>query len=55
MVFYALLAVLDVGDEVLVPDPGFPIYPSVVRFAGAFPFAIRSTQRARWMLRGSLP
>ena len=37
MVFYALLAVLEVGDEVLVPDPGFPIYPSVVRFAGAVP------------------
>jgi aspartate aminotransferase len=37
MVFYALLAVLDAGDEALVPDPGFPIYPSVVRFAGAVP------------------
>ena len=37
MVFYALLAVLEAGDEVLVPDPGFPIYPSVVRFAGATP------------------
>src|SRR5439155_9001189 len=37
MVFYALLAVLEPGDEVLVPDPGFPIYPSVVRFAGAVP------------------
>jgi len=37
MVFYALLAVLEPGDEVLVPDPGFPIYPSVVRFAGAAP------------------
>src|SRR5437660_886764 len=34
MLFYALLAVLEPGDEVLVPDPGFPIYPSVVRFAG---------------------
>src|SRR5207247_7751517 len=32
-----LLAVLEAGDEVLVPDPGFPIYPSVVRFAGAVP------------------
>jgi aspartate/methionine/tyrosine aminotransferase len=39
MVFYALLAVLEPGDEVLVPDPGFPIYPSVVRFAGAAPVA----------------
>src|SRR5213592_1816353 len=37
MVFYALLAVLEPGDEVLVPDPGFPIYSSVVRFAGAVP------------------
>ncbi|HXG97012.1 MAG TPA: pyridoxal phosphate-dependent aminotransferase [Gemmatimonadales bacterium] len=37
MVFYALLAVVEAGDEVLVPDPGFPIYPSVVRFAGAVP------------------
>jgi aspartate/methionine/tyrosine aminotransferase len=37
MIFYALLAVLEPGDEVLVPDPGFPIYPSVVRFAGAVP------------------
>lgn len=37
MVFYGLLTVLEPGDEVLVPDPGFPIYPSVVRFAGAVP------------------
>ena len=37
MVFYALLAVVEAGDEVLVPDPGFPIYPSVVRFAGGAP------------------
>jgi len=37
MVFYALLAVVEAGDEVLVPDPGFPIYPSVARFAGAVP------------------
>jgi len=37
MIFYALLAVLEPGDEVLVPDPGFPIYSSVARFAGAVP------------------
>jgi aspartate/methionine/tyrosine aminotransferase len=36
-VFYALLATVDEGDEVLVPDPGFPIYPSVTRFAGGIP------------------
>jgi len=37
MLFYALLSVLEPGDEVLIPDPGFPIYASVVRFAGAVP------------------
>lgn len=36
-VFYALLATVEPGCEVLVPDPGFPIYPSVARFAGATP------------------
>ncbi|MFN8571291.1 MAG: pyridoxal phosphate-dependent aminotransferase [Gemmatimonadaceae bacterium] len=36
-VFYALLATVDEGCEVLVPDPGFPIYPSAARFAGGIP------------------
>ena len=36
-VFYAMLAAVGPGDEVLVPDPGFPIYPSVARFAGGVP------------------
>jgi aspartate/methionine/tyrosine aminotransferase len=36
-VFYAMLATIAPGDEVLVPDPGFPIYPSMTRFAGGVP------------------
>lgn len=36
-VFYSILAAAEPGSEVLVPDPGFPIYPSAVRFAGATP------------------
>jgi len=47
MIFYALLAVLEPGDEVLVPDPGFPIYPSVVRFAGAVPVSYPGLDVAR--------
>ena len=47
MIFYALLAVLEPGDEVLVPDPGFPIYPSVVRFAGAVPVSYPAVDVAR--------
>lgn len=34
---YALLALLDAGDEVLVPDPGFPAYRSIAGIAGAVP------------------
>jgi aspartate aminotransferase len=36
-VFYAMLATVEPGSEVLVPDPGFPIYPSMARFAGGAP------------------
>ena len=35
--FFTILATCGPGDEVIYPDPGFPIYESVVRFAGATP------------------
>ena len=35
IMFYALLALLDDGDEAIYPDPGFPIYSSMIDFAGA--------------------
>jgi aspartate/methionine/tyrosine aminotransferase len=34
---FAIMACVDPGDEVIVPNPGFPIYESVVRFLGAKP------------------
>ena len=34
---FAILACVNPGDEVIVPDPGFPIYESAVRFAGGKP------------------
>ncbi|HET7296830.1 MAG TPA: pyridoxal phosphate-dependent aminotransferase [Gemmatimonadales bacterium] len=37
ILFCAALALVGPGDEVLCPDPGFPIYDSVVRFAGGRP------------------
>ena len=30
--YLAFLALLDPGDEIIVPDPGFPIYASMARF-----------------------
>jgi aspartate aminotransferase len=37
---YALNALIDAGDEVIGPDPGFPIYASMVRYLGGVPVAI---------------
>ena len=36
---YAALATIAPGDEVLLPNPGFPIYPSHVRLAGGVPIS----------------
>jgi aspartate/methionine/tyrosine aminotransferase len=43
IMFYAILALLDDGDEAIYPDPGFPIYSSMIDFAGArgVPLALR--------------
>jgi aspartate/methionine/tyrosine aminotransferase len=37
---FLLLALVEPGDEVLVPDPGYPIYSSLVSFVGAKPVAV---------------
>jgi len=37
ILFFGLLATCNPGDEVIVPNPGFPIYESVVRYVGAKP------------------
>jgi len=37
VIFYTALALLEAGDEAILPDPAFPIYESMVRFAGATP------------------
>ena len=41
ILLYAALALLETGDEALIPDPAYPIYDSVVRFAGARPVTYR--------------
>jgi aspartate aminotransferase len=37
IMFYTILALVEPGDEVLYPDPGFPIYASMINFVGATP------------------
>jgi aspartate/methionine/tyrosine aminotransferase len=40
IMFFTMLAVLEPGDEVIYPNPGFPIYESVINFIGAIPVPI---------------
>ena len=39
IMFYVILALVEPGDEVLYPDPGFPIYESMISFVGGTPVA----------------
>ncbi|MDQ7093671.1 pyridoxal phosphate-dependent aminotransferase [Desulfosporosinus sp. PR] len=40
IMFFSILATVNPGDEVIYPNPGFPIYESVIRFAGGKPVPI---------------
>lgn len=40
IIFFPMLALLQPGDEVIYPDPGFPIYESMIRFTGATPVPV---------------
>ncbi len=51
VMFYLMLALVEEGDEVIYPDPGFPIYESMVDFLGArrVPIGFKEEgQRFRW-------
>ena len=40
IIFFPMLALLEAGDEVIYPNPGFPIYESMINFLGAVPVAM---------------
>ena len=42
--FMAMLALIEPGDEVLVPDPGFPAYSSITRGLGGAPVAFELSE-----------
>ncbi len=41
IMFFTMLALVDRGDEVLYPNPGFPIYESMINFVGGVPVPMR--------------
>jgi aspartate/methionine/tyrosine aminotransferase len=40
MLFFPMLALIEPGDEVIYPNPGFPIYESMINFLGATPVPV---------------
>ncbi len=43
IIFFTILSLIDDGDEVIYPNPGFPIYESMIRYVGghAVPIQLR--------------
>ena len=41
MIFAIIQSIVDPGDEVIYPDPGYPAYEAAIRLAGATPVPIR--------------
>jgi aspartate/methionine/tyrosine aminotransferase len=46
VLLFAMLALVNPGDEVVYPDPGYPIYESIARFVGATLRPIRLREEA---------
>jgi aspartate aminotransferase len=44
IMFFPIMAVLEEGDEAIYPNPGFPIYESMIRFCGATPIPYPSLE-----------
>jgi len=41
IMFFAILALVNEGDEVIYPNPGFPIYESMIKFVGGKPVPLK--------------
>jgi aspartate aminotransferase len=45
ILFLAMMAIIEPGDDVLYPDPGFPGYPSITAGFGGIPVAYELSER----------
>ena len=50
VIFFSMMAVLEAGDEVIYPNPGFPIYESMIRFLGASPVPMTNPESLRSLI-----
>lgn len=52
-IFYAVFCLSNPGQEVLVPDPGFPTYLSAIRMCGAVPVAYPLHEKNAFRMRAA--
>jgi aspartate aminotransferase len=50
IMFFTILALCEQGDEVLYPDPGFPMYESITAFSGAVPVPVPLREENRFRM-----
>jgi len=50
IIFYTICVLVNPGDEVICPNPGFPTYESVVRYAGGIPVPVNLEEKSRFRL-----
>ena len=41
VMFFSILALIEKGDEVIYPNPGFPIYESMINYSGGVPVPMK--------------
>ena len=46
IMFFAIMALVDEGDEVIYPNPGFPIYESMINFVGGKPVPMQLNEES---------
>ncbi len=50
VIFFGMLAVANPGDEIMYPNPGFPVYESMITFVGAKPIPIPLREKNRFSI-----
>ena len=50
IIFFSILALVEDGDEIIYPNPGFPIYESMINYVGAKAVPIRVREELEFRL-----
>src|SRR5690349_15933701 len=48
IMFYTIMALIEPGDQVIYPNPGFPIYESMIHFIGGEAVPLQLTESRNW-------